>query len=73
MKVVAFLAGRDESQSLPLVLQNFKAQTLRSSQIIFVDDASTDNSAEIAEAYGATVIKLYAFINQAEFAPFSFL
>lgn len=58
MRVVAFLVGRDESQFLPLVLQNLKAQTLRPSQIIFVDDASIDNSAEIAEVYGATVIKL---------------
>jgi len=52
------MVGRNEASFLPLVLQSLKAQTLQPREIIFVDDASVDDSAEIAESYGANVIRL---------------
>jgi len=52
------MCGRDEEKFLPYVLSSLRRQTLPLDEIIFVDDASADDSAEIAEGYGANVIRL---------------
>ena len=47
---------RNEEDNLPRLLQSIAASPVRPTEIIVVDDASTDNTALVAQKFGATVI-----------------
>lgn len=55
-KVIAFFPCRNEAKNLPRVLNSMINQTHPFSEIIIVNDASTDRTKKIAEDYGVTVI-----------------
>ncbi len=55
--VSIIIPARDEEQNLPALLESLNAQTPPPEEIIVVDDASTDRTAEIARAAGARVIE----------------
>ena len=46
---------RNEANTLPKLLQSIQRQTIQPREIIVVDDASTDGTAEIAKNLDATV------------------
>lgn len=50
------IPARNEAQNLPTLLRSLAAQSIRPSEIIVVDDASIDCTAEIAQQNGARVI-----------------
>ncbi len=54
--VSVVIPARNEAQSLPALLRSLRAQTFAPIQIIVVDDHSTDATAHIAAAGGATVV-----------------
>ena len=49
------IPARNEEQNLPTLLRSLAAQSVRPREIIVVDDASTDRSAEVARERGACV------------------
>lgn len=46
------------SKHLPLLLDSIKSQTLKEIEIIIIDSTSLDNTIEIADSFGAQVIKI---------------
>ncbi len=50
------IPARNEEVSLPLLLQSIAASTACPTEILVVDDASTDNTIRVAQKLGATVI-----------------
>jgi 4,4'-diaponeurosporenoate glycosyltransferase len=56
--VSVIIPARNEEQNLPLLLSDLRAQTLPIHEIICVDDASEDSTAQIAAASGAKLIRL---------------
>jgi 4,4'-diaponeurosporenoate glycosyltransferase len=56
-EVSVVVPARNEAANLPHLLDSLAAQHLTSLQIIVVDDASTDGTAEVARAHGATVVE----------------
>ena len=50
------IPARNEAQTLPDLLTDLSLQTITPLEIICVDDASTDDTASIAAAYGAKVV-----------------
>jgi 4,4'-diaponeurosporenoate glycosyltransferase len=50
------IPARNEEQNLPTLLRSLNAQSIRPREIIVVDDASTDRTAELAQQNGARVI-----------------
>ena len=48
--------ARNEEANLPKLLESITAQAIRPIEIIVVDDASTDRTAEIAERFGARLV-----------------
>jgi 4,4'-diaponeurosporenoate glycosyltransferase len=48
--------ARNEEDSLPRLLQSIALSGVQPIEILVVDDASTDNTASIAQSFGATVI-----------------
>jgi 4,4'-diaponeurosporenoate glycosyltransferase len=48
--------ARNESENLPRLLRSIRGQRIQPAQVIVVDDASTDRTADIAREFGATVI-----------------
>lgn len=56
--VSVIIPARNEEQSLPLLLEDLQNQTVPADEIICVDDASDDATAQIARAYGARLISL---------------
>lgn len=51
------IPARNEELNLPKLLPSLAASSLRPREIIVVDDASTDRTAEVAREHGAHVIK----------------
>ncbi len=56
--VSVIIPARDEEKNLPLLLADLSAQTLPPHEILCVDDASEDTTAQITLAHGATLISL---------------
>ena len=50
------IPARNEEHNLPALLRSINAQSVRPQEVIVVDDASTDRTAEVACSLGATVI-----------------
>jgi 4,4'-diaponeurosporenoate glycosyltransferase len=50
------IPARNEAHNLPALLGSIAAQSLRPLEVLVVDDASTDRTAEIARQLGASVI-----------------
>jgi len=50
------IPARNEEQNLPTLLRSLAAQSIRPREIIVVDDASTDRTAEVAREHGAHVV-----------------
>lgn len=50
------IPARNEEQNLPTLLKSLAAQSIRPREIIVVNDASTDRTAELAQQHGASVI-----------------
>ena len=50
------IPARNEDQNLPTLLRSLAAQTIRPCEIIVVNDASTDRTAEVAREFGTQVI-----------------
>lgn len=58
MKVAAAIYGRDEADNLPFTLEALLKQSYAVTQVFYVDDASVDGSADIAQEFGAVTIWL---------------
>jgi 4,4'-diaponeurosporenoate glycosyltransferase len=56
-RISVVIPARNEAASLPALLRSLSAQTCEPAQVIVVDDQSTDATATIAEAAGATVLR----------------
>jgi len=56
--VAVVIPVKDRAAYLESALESVGRQTVRPSEVIVVDDASSDGSAEIAEVFGATVVRL---------------
>lgn len=54
---VVVVPARDEEANLPRLLASLDEQTLRPSEVVVVDDDSSDGTASVAEAHGARVIR----------------
>ena len=54
--VSVIIPARNEQHNLPTLLGSLAAQSVKSHQILVVNDGSTDRTAETARQYGATVI-----------------
>ena len=50
------IPARNEERNLPVLLRSLAAQSVRPGQIIVVNDASTDGTAEVAKQHGARVV-----------------
>ena len=50
------IPARNEEENLPTLLRSLAAQSVRPGEIIVVDDASTDHTAEVARQNGARVV-----------------
>jgi len=50
------IPARNEEQNLPALLRSLGAQAIRPREIIVVNDASTDRTAEIAQQLGARIV-----------------
>lgn len=50
------IPARNEELSLPALLKSIQQQSIEPLEVIIVDDESTDNTALIAEEFGATVL-----------------
>lgn len=56
MSLSIVIPARNEEDNLPRLLQSIAASTAHPGEVLVVDDASTDNTALIAQSFGATVI-----------------
>ncbi len=54
--VSIIIPARDEEPNLPALLTSLKSQSTQANEIIVVDDASSDRTAEIAREHGAAVL-----------------
>jgi 4,4'-diaponeurosporenoate glycosyltransferase len=50
------IPARNEEDNLPCLLRSIAISAVRPAEILVVDDASTDNTASVAQSLGATVI-----------------
>lgn len=51
------IPARNEQHNLPVLLRSIASQSIQPGEIIVVDDASTDRTAEVAQQLGARVIR----------------
>jgi glycosyltransferase involved in cell wall biosynthesis len=58
--LTAYVPVFNQASSLPSALRSLQTQTLAPSSIVVVDDASTDNSVDVARALGARVVRMKA-------------
>lgn len=58
VKVGVIVPARNEEAYLGKTLEHLLNQTLKPEKIIAVDDGSIDKTAELAEKYGTSVIRL---------------
>jgi glycosyltransferase involved in cell wall biosynthesis len=56
--VAAVITARNEEKTLPVVLASLQNQTFPPSQIVIVNDGSTDKTANVARAVGCKVVNL---------------
>jgi 4,4'-diaponeurosporenoate glycosyltransferase len=56
-QISVIIPARNEEQNLPPLLRSLAAQAVKPHEIIVVDDASTDRTAEVARMLGAKVIQ----------------
>jgi len=56
-EVTVLVPARDEADFIGQTLESIQAQTYPPAETIVIDDCSTDKTAEIAEIYGATVLR----------------
>ncbi|MDH5414445.1 MAG: glycosyltransferase family 2 protein, partial [Flavobacteriaceae bacterium] len=52
------IPAHNEEENLPSILEALQSQTLKPTQIIVVNDGSTDNTGDIARNFGCTVVDL---------------
>lgn len=57
-KISVIIPARNEENNIPVILSKLSCQTMLPFEIIVVDDASTDNTANIAKSYGAKTITI---------------
>jgi biofilm PGA synthesis N-glycosyltransferase PgaC len=55
--VTVIIPAFNEAATLADTVRSLRAQTVRPSEIIVVDDCSTDGTGEVARRLGATVIR----------------
>jgi 4,4'-diaponeurosporenoate glycosyltransferase len=55
-KLALIIPARNEEQNLPALLRSIAAQSAKPCEIIVVNDASTDRTAEVAQHLGARVV-----------------
>ncbi len=56
--VAVIVPARDEAAALPALLTDLAAQTTRPAEVVVVDDGSTDATAAVASAGGASVVSV---------------
>jgi len=56
-KVSLIIPARDEEENLPRLLESIQTSTTQPYEVLVIDDGSTDDTAKIANAAGATVIQ----------------
>jgi len=56
--IAAVVIARNEEKTLPIVLSSLRNQTFAPTQIVVVNDGSTDKTANIASALGCRVVNL---------------
>src|ERR1700759_3306843 len=56
VSISVIIPARNEAANLPSLLESLRVSEFVPSQILVVDDASTDSTAAIATQHGATVI-----------------
>ena len=54
--VSLIVPARNEEKNLPHLLQSIRASAVQPNEVLVIDDASTDGTARVAEAHGATVL-----------------
>ncbi|MCR4428816.1 MAG: glycosyltransferase family 2 protein [Caldiserica bacterium] len=57
-KVSVVIPARNEEKNLPGLIKCLHSQTFKPFEIIVVDDESSDKTAEVAESFGAKVVKI---------------
>lgn len=55
--LTVIVPAHDEERGLPATLESIAAQTVRPERVIVVDDASTDETGEVAARYGVVVLR----------------
>ena len=58
LKISAVMCARNEEENIKKTLECLKAQSIRSQQVIVVNDGSTDKTGEIAKEMGCEVVNL---------------
>ncbi|MFM2082027.1 MAG: hypothetical protein RL380_718 [Verrucomicrobiota bacterium] len=55
-KISVIIPARNEEKNLPKLLRSLAAQSVRPKEILVVNDASTDRTADVAQSLGARVV-----------------